>query len=38
MGELSKGHFTKYCISDVVMHIAAWYHGTPRTNFTKFGE
>ena len=26
------------CISDRLMYVAAWYHGTPRLQFTKFGE
>jgi len=28
----------KKCTSEGLMHVAAWYHGTPGTNLTKFGE
>jgi len=26
------------CISERLMHVATWYHGTPGPKFTKFGE
>jgi len=26
------------CISKELMHVAAWYHETPGSKFTKFGE
>ena len=26
------------CISEGLMHVAAWYDGTPGPKFTKFGE
>jgi len=26
------------CISEGLMHVAAWYHGMPEPKFTKFGE
>ena len=37
MGKLSKNHFFK-CISEGLMHVAAWYHGNSRSKFTKFGN
>jgi len=26
------------CISEGLIHVAAWYHGNPGPKFTKFGE
>jgi len=26
------------CINEGLMHVAAWYHGTPGPKFMKFGE
>jgi len=34
----SCGETTFQCISEGLMHIAAWYDGTSGANFTKFGE
>jgi len=36
MGSCRKTTFQ--CISEGLMHVAAWYHGTSGSNFTKFGE
>jgi len=37
MAKLSKKTLYK-CVSKELMHVAAWYHGTPGPKFSKFGE
>ena len=37
MGEVVEKPLFK-CINEGLMHVAAWYHGTPGLKFTKFGE
>ena len=37
-GEVVEKKTLYKCISEGLMHVAAWYHGTPGPKFTKFGE